>query len=355
MQLDVAGHPLHTRALSIVLAQGVDGRLDVHGTILDLRKRGFVPIAGDLQSSGIIHQMTLDGVIDPATATLESLTATQPHVAFEPSPATGGESCRDPIGRIAALVGARLDAGFAKRIGAEIGGPRGCSHILTLAQLLGSTAAWALERDRLLHGAPAARRAGERVFRRDVVVDGHEPVAGELALAAQLTELSFAPAPALTVPMDRFAAQVEVRVLAEARMAEGAALTRVAAAERRRTLGDLETAAWRDRTDQVAELAGLRLTQGITGELLRRFGAAAADRPLLDTLLMLAPAMIQCAAAMSEGWAVAAKRDRWLVGPGGYPDSCYMWRQGGALDRARDLPFGPPGAAARTPSGRRPA
>src|SRR5207249_5663488 len=108
MRLEAHGHPLHTRALSVVLAARADGKLDVHGTVLDLRKRGFVPVAGDLQGAGVIHDMRLAGTIDPASATLETLAAEQRSVAFEPSAVTAGESCRDPIDRIAALAGTRL-------------------------------------------------------------------------------------------------------------------------------------------------------------------------------------------------------------------------------------------------------
>ena len=32
--------------------------------VLDLRKRGFAPVGGDLQGTGIIHHMRLDGSID---------------------------------------------------------------------------------------------------------------------------------------------------------------------------------------------------------------------------------------------------------------------------------------------------
>jgi len=132
MRLEARGHPLHTRALSVVLAARADGKLDVHGAVLDLRKRGFVPVAGDLQGAGVIHDMRLAGTIDPASARLETLAAEQRSVAFEPSAVTGGESCRDPIDRIAALAGTRLDDGWARRLGDAIGGPRGCSHLLTL-------------------------------------------------------------------------------------------------------------------------------------------------------------------------------------------------------------------------------
>jgi hypothetical protein len=59
------------------------------------------------------------------------------------------------------------------------------------------------------------------------------------------------------------------------------------------------------------------------------------DRPLLDGLLMLAPALIQCVAALSDGWPSLAARGAWIVGMGGQADSCYMWRAGGPLQRAR--------------------
>src|SRR5437879_2158574 len=334
MRLEAHGHPLHTRALSVVLTARADGKLDVHGTVLDLRKRGFVPVAGDLQGAGISHDMRLAGTIDPPSATLETLAAGQRRVAFEPSALTAGESCRDPIDRIAALVGTRLDDGWGRRVAQAIGGPRGCSHLLTLGHLLGSSAAWALARERALHGATPARPAGQRVFRRDVVIDGHESAAARLQLIAQTTDLHFAPAGAVARPMERFAEELEVRLGAEV---EFPALTigRLEAAERRRSAADLERAAWRDRGEAVAWLEGRRLGAGITAELLARLGGAPDDRPLLDTLLMLAPALVQCAAAMSEAWPLAFRADPSVVAMGGLTDSCYMWRQGGALEQAR--------------------
>jgi len=334
MRLEARGHPLHTRALSVVLAARADGKLDVHGAVLDLRKRGFVPVAGDLQGAGVIHDMRLAGTIDPASARLETLAAEQRSVAFEPSAVTGGESCRDPIDRIAALAGTRLDDGWARRLGDAIGGPRGCSHLLTLGHLLGSSAAWALARERALHGAAPARPAGQRVFRRDVVIDGHETAAPGMQLTAQTSDLHFAPAGAVVRPMDRFAEQLEVRLIAEV---EFPALTigRLEAAERRRGAADLERAAWRDRSEAIAWLIGRRLGAGVTAELLARLGGAPDDRPLLDTLLMLAPALVQCAAAMSEAWPLAFRADPSVVAMGGLTDSCYMWRQGGALEQAR--------------------
>jgi hypothetical protein len=334
MRLDVHGHPLHTRSLSITIAQRADGALDVQGVVLDLRKRGFVPVGGDLQGSGIIHHMLLDGVVDPASTVLRTIAARQPSVAFEPSIETGGESCRDPVERVRALAGARLDDDWARRLGAEIGGPRGCSHILTLAQLLGPTVVWALERTRTLGIGWPEQPAGQRVFRRDVIVDGHEVSAGRVALALQLTDLHWAPAPPLARTMDRFAAALEVRALAGVDMATYSLAT-LRVAERRRVAADFETAPWRDRSAAVEGLVDLGLARGVTAELLARLGGSPDDRPLLDGLLMLAPALIQVMAALSEAFPKLARQQGWLMGMGGRPDSCWMWREGGALLRAR--------------------
>ncbi len=339
MRLVAAGHPLHTRALSVVFTARADGRVDVRGTVLDLRKRGFVPVAGELQGSGIIHDMRLAAIVDPETRVLARIDAEQRSVAFEPSPATGGESCRDPVGRIAALAGASLDAGWGRRLATEIGGPRGCSHLLTLGHLLGSTTAWMLDRDRALHGGVPARRAGERLFRRDLVVDGVEPAEGRLTLAAQLTDLHVAPAPALAPPMDRFAEALDVRLEVEMDWPT-CGVTRIVAADRRRGPDELARAVWRERDAAVDWLVGQRIGAGITAALLARLADTPEDRPLLDVLLNLAPAMIQCAAAMTEAWQAAARDARSLVGISGLPDSCWMWRRDGALTRAREAEGG---------------
>jgi hypothetical protein len=334
MQLDVGGHPLHTRALSVTLSARDDGRVDVEGVIVDLRKRGFVPVGGELQPSGIVHHMRVDAIVDPTTARVESIGASQPNVAFEATAVSEGESCRDPVGRVQALAGATMDAGWAKRLSAEIGGPRGCSHVLTLAQLVGATVPTALAADRARFGAAPTRRPGERIFRRDVVVDGHEHAPSEVALALQATDLHHAPAPAIAPSMARFAGEHEVRGLAVIDLARFALAT-LTLGERRREPSTLDTATWRDRGDVALTLAGLSLAGGLSQALLARRAMGGEDHPLVDALLMLAPALIQCVAALSDAWPALASRGGWIVGMGGRPDACYMWRAGGALQRAR--------------------
>jgi hypothetical protein len=352
VHIDLGGHPLHTRALALTLVQRADGRLDFDSYVLDLRKRGFVPVGGDLQPSGIVHHMRLFGVVDPARRTIESIRADQPSVAFEPSPQTQGESCRDPIDRIGALAGTSLSDGYADHLKDAVGGARGCYHIATLGHFLGSAVSWALDSEPSPLPSPAsnaeegtqkgrqkgladgARRAGERVFRRDVIIDGHQREDNNLEIAVQQTDLHFRPGGPVAPPMERFEAAREVRVQLEVDL-KSFRFSHASAAERLRARNDLQTASWTDLTACVARLVGVPSLVGLTAEVKRRFGHAASERPLLDALLMVAPGLIQITAALSEDWPAQASRTRSIVGIAGIPDSCYMWRRDGALHKAR--------------------
>jgi len=334
MHLAHRGHPLHTRALGVELVQEARGRVAAAATLLDLRKRGFVPVGGDLQPAGIVHQMRLDGAIDGADRTVVRLEAAQPTVAFEPSPALGGESCRDVAGNVAGLIGTRLGDDWGPRVAAAIGGPRGCYHVLTLAHLLGSTAAWALGREAALRPDAGPRPAGQRIFRRDVVIDGADAGGGTLAVALQATDLHRTDASGGGPAMDRFAESCEVRVHALVDLAT-MTFTELAIGERRRARASIDAAPWRMRDDVTAGLVGEPALRGSSGRLLARLGEVADDRPVLDALLQVAPALIQVFAALSDDWARAAARGGWVLGMGGQPDSCWMWRRGGALERLR--------------------
>ena len=190
MEIEAIGAPAHTRTLVVSLAQLDAQRVLASGTILDVRKRGLVPMASDLQTAGVIHDMRVRAEVALSPARIAAISVEQASVAFEPSLATGGECCRDPGPRIAALVGTPLDGDSARRLGAALGGPLGCSHVLTLAQLVLSTAHGALALDRERHG-DAARPAGQRIFHRSLTIDG--VLGGDrLQLALQQADVHFA-------------------------------------------------------------------------------------------------------------------------------------------------------------------
>src|SRR2546428_11557847 len=108
----------------------------------------------------------------PYPTLFRSLAAGQRSVAFEPSGVTAGESCRDPIDRIAALAGTRLDDGWARRLADAIGGPRRRSPPLPPRPPPRPSPAWAPARRRPPPRAPPAppprppgRRRAARVRR----------------------------------------------------------------------------------------------------------------------------------------------------------------------------------------------
>jgi hypothetical protein len=254
-------------------------------------------------------------------------------VAFEASAATAGESCRDLIGRVDHLTGAALDDGWARALGSEIGGPRGCSHILSLAHLLGPTARWAFAEDDRLHAGSPRRRIGERIFRRDLTIDGYEVDTGRILLTAQLNDLHCAPAAPLVRPLERLAATREIVVRALTAMPD-LAVQEIDASQRRRGPHSLAAAEWGSRAERVAGFVGLSLRPGVSGVLLRAFATPGDDAPLRDALLMLAPTLMQCFAAL-DFWSSRFSELAAAVDAGAFPDSCYMWRRDGALQRNR--------------------
>jgi hypothetical protein len=209
---------------------------------------------------------------------------------------------------------------------------------LTLAQLAMSTVQTALELERERH-AGAPRPEGQRMFHRSLSIDGLLGRDG-LHLALQLADVHFSPLfpRGDTAPLERLAGRLEIRAWAEIDL-DAMCLRALRAAER---ISDRDTldGPWRDRSDRVADLAGGSALGGMARALFDRLGSEASDRPLLDTLLNVAPALIQCIPAVTERWEHRSGGRPSMMGAGGMTDSCYMWRRDGALHRHSGLPLG---------------
>lgn len=333
MTFAARGGPLHTRTLSVTLTRAEPPLIGFQAYVLDLRKRGFAPVGGDLQATGIIHHMQVDGLVDTDSGRIVEIASRMPAVAFEARPATGGDTCREVSARTSLLAGVSIDDQYARAVAAAIGGPRGCSHICTLALLLGPTIRWALAEDVAQHGATPSRRIGERIFRRDVTIDGYELPSSDLVFMAQLNDLLCAPAPALAAPMDRFARQHELRVAVETSF-QKLVIRSVDVEERRRDAAGFFTAPWVDRSARGAGLIGESMRHGITQTLLAQFADAGDDAPFRDTLLQLPPTSIQCYAAL-DLWSLRIT-EAGSADTGGWPDSCYIWRRDGFMSHARE-------------------
>jgi len=334
MELELRGRPLHSRTLDVEATQRAEGAWELRAEIVDLRKAGFVAIAGDLQPAGLLHHMQITARVDPASARIEAIRAAQPRVAFEASALSRGESCRDPVGAIGALAGTALDADFGRRLQAAIGGPRGCSHLLALARFLGASlgASLRFQRERA-GGALPPRRQGERIFFRTLALDGSELDAGQLGLALQLTEIQCAPSPGLARPVERLARLTELRAQA-ALAGPGLELASLRLAERQRGSDALERAEW-SALPAAAPLVGASALAQLPPRVLAALAPRAAGDPAVDALLQLGPAALQCLSSRTERYPALAAQSPTRMVCGAAADSCYMWRRGGALDRAR--------------------
>ena len=337
MQFNISGDSFHTRCLSVGLFQSGPGHIRFRGDLFDLRKRGFIPMMGDFQSAGIIHQMEITGEVSRASRRLEWVAGLQPHVAFEPSEESQGECCRDPIDRLQGLVDERVDPHFPRALSRELGGPRACSHLLTLFQLIASALLRTLGLEERAGWGPGVRSDGERIAYRSLFVDGSGGE-GALQLTSSLSDVHTRPLRDVGEPAERLALHDEVRVVCGVDL-PSMSLAAIRAGERSRRLEPGTGGEWRDRTADVAGLKGLRLVSGVARQLIRRFEGRSGDGLLLDALLNIAPGLVQVVVALADGSPSLEPGENPLprvAATGGRPDSCYMWRAGSPLLQIRE-------------------
>ncbi|MEZ4291321.1 MAG: hypothetical protein R3E53_12610 [Myxococcota bacterium] len=285
--------------------------------------------------------MSIELDLEPDTSRIADLRIDQPFVAVEPSPATEGECCRDPAPRLLETRGDRLDEGFTKRLGLVFGGALGCSHLLTLYQLMASTVprAMALETERVVRES-TAQRPGARFFRRSLFVDGFERDADTNDVVVQLADTHTRPIAEGSPVVTRLVSSHELKLRASIER-KRFRIASLEARERHRTPDALAGIPWQDHDALVAELVDRPIIPGLAGRI---FGLLreAPDRALLrDALLQLAPGYIQITAAQMDEYyerrARAESRDG-IEAPavsslGGNTNSCWMWREGSPVAR----------------------
>lgn len=330
-----SGLPLHTRSLSVHLERTTADRWHARGDVIDLRKNGCVPSVDDVQPAGIIHMMKIELEFEPESLRMSRIEVDQPFVAVESSKATGGECCRDPAPRLVAMAGDTLDAGFTRRLSQAFGGPLGCSHLLTLFQLMASTvpAAMRLERARAESEATATA-PGTRFFRRSIYIDGDLLLDGSLGVAIQLADTHTRPPSPGNRGFERLVQSHEVKCFAGIER-KRFQLERLEVRERTRDLETDADAGWIHHDALVAPLVGNPMIPGMAGRIFKLLGDDATKRSMMDSLLQLAPGFIQITAALMDhqfqrrsAQTIAAEpASPSVAGIGGMPDSCYMWRR----------------------------
>ena len=326
MNFDIAGEPIHTRCLTIVLRATEEHSIHFRADLLDLRKAGLMELAGSFASAGIIHKMEVRGQFSGLTDAIETIEWAQSHVAHEANAATCGECCRDPLLRLKGLVGVRLGQGFPAELASRFGGVLGCSHITTLLREVNAFVS------RLKEGALKAdrrvgRRAGERIASRSVFLDG------SLSRGSTRAEVSVRLADLEIEGIDSsgdeiFAGLDEVRLVAAVEL-ENLRLQRLHAGQRSRRSSRSDDAPWRARSGELAGFVGQSLSGGMARLCLEHFGKRADAALLLSALLNLSPGMTQVVAALAD----TPKRSRASGGAESFPQGgpCYMLRAGGPL------------------------
>ena len=328
MKLDVAGEPAHTRCLAVALVQGSGESVGFRADILDLRKAGLMDLAGRIASPGIIHKMELRGAFSSGTGEIERIEWDQSHVMHEANRATKGESCRDPMGRLAQLVGTRLGEGFARDLKQCFGGPLGCTHINTLFQELSAVVSRLRAVSREHPDFPGTRAPGERIASRSLFFDASLPDGGEATtLSVRLSDIHFARSD--EAGRERLFSHDEVKLLADVGLA-GWQLRGVQARERSRRGPSLDDVPWRLRNEDLGGFAGRSLGGGMARYCLECFGEREEDARLLSALLSLAPGMTQVGVTLSDTLvpsSAAGGNISALTGPG----PCFMLRADGPL------------------------
>jgi hypothetical protein len=332
VRLDVDGEPIHTRAQSVLVTLRPDGRLDARGSLLDLRTRGFLPIGGSMQGMGIIHHMELGWTVDPTRRVVEDWAPSQPTVAFEATPETAGESCRDPIDRVASLADVPLGSSLSTTLRERIGGPLGCSHLVTLGLFMDAAIRAGLDRRDVPSGGDSPRP----LWRRDLVFDAHEQASGEVRVGMRQGDLDWNDRGAEARAPERFARHHELVGRIDVDLWPGTLLA-VHGVERARSTSSFIGVGWTERDAMLAPLAGTGLARGAAGEMTRRLGAHDDVAPWRDAFVMLPPALVQCRAAHTDAWHEKVRASERHPGLTALPDSCYMWRRSGALERIRNV------------------
>ncbi len=174
------------------------------------------------------------------------------------------------------------------------------------------------------------------MFQRSLSIDGLEDGDRALALSLQMSDVHFTPSTPVEDPLARLARQREIRFQAEVDL-RGMTLCEVSAAERGCDASSYHDAEWASR--DLSFLDGHPALSGMARTLFANIADTPEQRPWLDALLNLAPAVIQCIPGLTNHWR------RWreggsgdderpsMMAGGGMLDSCYIWRRDGFMSQ----------------------
>jgi len=233
--------------------------------------------------------------VDVAAGRIERARGEMALAAFDGTPDTGFESCRDILSNVGDLEGLALDGGLVREIRHAIGRSRGCYHLSTLV----------LASAPVMRGLLTGSLPGSASWSRRLTLSGIEVRAGRYRFEGKLVDAR--PGSAASPVQLRFEVEASEMELLDVSVRSGPEAAGDPASE--------------------ALLGGMSLASGFAPALLAR--AAGSEREALRELALgLSSIVTQVLIAQP----VSGSKEG-VAKPQRAKDTCWMWRQGGPLQR----------------------
>lgn len=118
------GRPIHTRRIEVDTYEYDAGAVLVEGRLTDNRFAETYYFSGGTRPPGIVHDMIIRLVVRGPDPTIESIDVEMPGVPRE--------ECLETQQSLSPIVGIKIRPGFTERVKAEVGGAKGCTHLVAL-------------------------------------------------------------------------------------------------------------------------------------------------------------------------------------------------------------------------------
>lgn len=284
---------IHRREIEVRVEPERAGFRDVVARVRDHRLRGFTWVGEHVTAPGPVHDMSAHFRVDVAAGSIERARGEMALAAFDGTPDTRFESCRDILPNLRDLAGLALDDSLVAGIRRAIGRARGCYHLSTLV----------LSCAPVMRGLLAGSLPRAAPWRRHLALSGIEAGSGRYRFEGELVDER--PEPGVSPVQLCFeveAKEMKLRDVSVRGGPEGEA--------------DPET---------EALLGGMSLASGFAPKLLER--AAGSERAALRELALgLSSIVTQVLIAQAvPGPSPSTPK------PQRANDTCWMWRGGGPL------------------------
>lgn len=120
---------IHTRELKLATYPHTDGRVVVHGILLDKRYIPIFDVTGAVKQPGIIHHIDVKLMVAPDPLRIEIAEADMIHVSLD--------DCKKTLDTVEQLNGIEVRSGFSGKVRKIMGGKKGCTHLCHLVTVMG--------------------------------------------------------------------------------------------------------------------------------------------------------------------------------------------------------------------------